>query len=380
VKGSQRNLACPCGSGKKYKKCCLDRERERELGERPALTIDGSTSTKVEDAHIVPRMFQRAWEVPGRKVAVHVNGGERCEEKSTKVVGTRGPFYRRVRPTGDQIDDVEKSLSVIEDKAATPLRALINGQPLTAERKGILAQLFGVQMVRGPAFFDQREEIVRPMLEGVGAEAFKPAGLAAVGVDVSLAREKAIEAYLNATQRFVTMLSYAVKIASVLGLMRWQVLRFKDPVLAYSDHPVVLWPLKLDSSAPFDRQQLGALETREILIPVSPQAAVLMNWIDLSDEISMDIAPSIAPQINAFVISQSQSDWMHKVGFEPGIGEGAFEPPSRVIDPAYGQETVLSSARHAKAAEIVRQFSGRKFVNYVQVVVEIPGTTAEPHS
>jgi len=31
-KGVQRNDTCPCGSGKKYKKCCLE-ETERKLTE-----------------------------------------------------------------------------------------------------------------------------------------------------------------------------------------------------------------------------------------------------------------------------------------------------------------------------------------------------------
>ena len=161
----ERNDPCHCGSEKKYKKCCLDRDREVERGERPAATIDGSVSPTVKDGHIVPRMYQAAWEGEGRRVAVHkVDGGD-CKTRSTKSVTTRGAYYRRVRPEGESSDDVEDSLRRIEDKASEPLRRLIAGGPLEAEQKGILAQFFSVQIFRSPAFFAQREAIIRPFFE-----------------------------------------------------------------------------------------------------------------------------------------------------------------------------------------------------------------------
>jgi hypothetical protein len=66
----ERNDPCHCGSEKKYKKCCLDRDREVERGERPAATIDGSISPTVKDGHIVPRMYQAAWEGEGLQDAL----------------------------------------------------------------------------------------------------------------------------------------------------------------------------------------------------------------------------------------------------------------------------------------------------------------------
>ncbi len=370
MKGRERNDPCQCGSGRKYKKCCLDGDRERARGDRPAFTIDGSKGPTVDDGHIVPRMYQRAWEVEGRKVAVHVDG-EGCDQRSTKNVGTRGPYYRRARPTGESIDDVEQSLSVIEDKAAPPLRALIAGQDLEAERKGIVAQLLAVQMMRGPAFFEQREDLIRPMLEVLSEDGFQVEGLAALGGDVVLARQQAIAAYLDPTQSFVTMLTYAVKIASVLGLMRWQVLRFDGPLLAYSDHPVVLWPLDLPASEPFSRQGLGPLETLEIRVPIAPDAAILMNWLDISDEVGVHMPASAAVELNAFSVSQAESEWMHKVGSEPEIGTGVFKPLSRLVEPSYDKGFVRRSARHARAAQFLRGAREKRFVNEVEVLVEI---------
>jgi hypothetical protein len=36
-----RNEPCPCGSGKKYKKCCLQRDEARERENRPVVTPAG---------------------------------------------------------------------------------------------------------------------------------------------------------------------------------------------------------------------------------------------------------------------------------------------------------------------------------------------------
>src|SRR6188472_456129 len=141
--------------------------------------------------------------------------------------------------------------------------------------------------MRSPAFFEQREEVIRPALEVLEAEHFKLLGLSALGGDVALARQQAVAAYLDPTQRFITMLSYAVKVASVLGLMCWQILRFDAPVLAYSDHPVVLWPLNVPFSEPFERQGPGPLEALEIRVPIAPDAAIVMNWLDLSYEVGI---------------------------------------------------------------------------------------------
>lgn len=76
--------------------------------DRPGLLISGTDCPKVDNGHIVPRTYQRAWEGEGRQVAVHAPGNSACELKSTKTAGARGPFYRRTRPRhGTEIDDIE---------------------------------------------------------------------------------------------------------------------------------------------------------------------------------------------------------------------------------------------------------------------------------
>lgn len=366
-----RNDPCHCGSGRKYKKCCLDKDREVARGERPAFTIDGSESPTVNEGHIVPRMYQAAWEDEQRRVAVHrvPENGVGCRARSTKRVTTRGAYYRRTRPDGQQSDDVEDSLRRLEDKATEPLRSLVDGGEMGEEAKGTLAQLFSVQMFRGPAFFSHREELVRPRLETAGAEDFTRYGLAAAGGDLEVVREKAIGAYLDPTKRFVTMMAYAVKAASVLGLMRWQILRFEQPVLAYSDHPVVLWPNGMRTARPFAKQGIGALQALEIRVPISSEAAILMNWIDRDDVGAMAVPVEAASELNAFTVSQAEKEWMHKLGSEPDMAEGNCEPLSRFIDPAYDAREARQSLRHGLASQHIDRVRGKEFVNEVEVLV-----------
>lgn len=342
--------------------------------------ISGADCPTVNNGHIVPRMYQRAWEVEGRQVAVHAARSSGCEVKSTKVVGVRGPYYRRTRPRhGTQTDDIEASLAYVEDKAAPVLRQVIAGKPLTVERKGGLAQLFGVQMMRGPAFFARHEEIHRSVLEGIQASDLKPGHLALVGGDLDLARKQVIDVHLDATYRFVTMLRYAVKVAGILSLMRWHVLRFDAPVLAYSDHPVVLWPMNVDRTQPFPRQGLGPLTMLEIRVPIAPDAAILMNWIDRSDEVGIPMARHAAAELNAFTVAQADKEWMHQPGREPKIAEGIFAPLSRLVDPSYDRDAAERSVRRAHAEKFRKRAARRQWVNELDVVVDIgsgPGLRA----
>src|SRR3954453_10339012 len=83
--------------------------------------ISAADCPTVDNGHIVPRMYQRAWEVEGRRVAVHESGCSECDVKSSKLVGARGSYYRRTRPRhGTQTDDIEASLAHVENKGRRP--------------------------------------------------------------------------------------------------------------------------------------------------------------------------------------------------------------------------------------------------------------------
>jgi hypothetical protein len=73
-------------------------------------------------------------------VAVHVLGRPTCVLLDVQKAGTRSRYYRRTRPDGTQIDDVEASLDVLENVSGPVLAELAAGAELTPEHKGIITK------------------------------------------------------------------------------------------------------------------------------------------------------------------------------------------------------------------------------------------------
>ena len=351
-----------------------ERQRRRRWQHQETASVDGprdvlsrETYTEVKKAHIVPQMYQRPWAVKDR-VAVHVDGAAQCVSMKVSNAGVRSRFYRRDRPDGTVIDDVEASLSLVEGAAAAPLRDLIGGQPLTIERKATLAEFFAVQVLRGPAFFEEREELLTPVLDGLRPEDLKPSAVARLG-SVEAVEARVQEEYLGSTQRFVTMLALSKKLAAVLGNMRWHLLRTGRPSLAYSDHPVVVWPMLIARSEPFARQQFGVLSALEVRVPVAPDLAVLMTWVNLPDPSApVSISDRIAAELNAFTIGQADRQWMHQLGIKPRLATGEMLPVSRVLEHAYTAEVALASQRRRVAEQFLKSVEGRQHIDDIALI------------
>lgn len=291
---------------------------------------------------------------------------------STRNAGTRQRYYQRRRPTGQRIDDIDACLAYVEDKASHPLRELIDGEAIMVERKGGVAQLVALQMLRGPAFFQQREELLVPLIEGLQPGDLRPHAVAAAGGNVAEVRRQVMSAYLDPTTRFMTMLTTGVKVATVLSHMRWQIVRFDAALLAYSDHPVVLWPMELECTAPFARQGLGPLGSLEIRVPIAPDAAILMTWVDRDDESDVPLGPLAAGELNAFTVGQADRQWMHQPDYEPYVPAGTFGPVSRLVEPAYDRSVAMRSIRRATAARFAERVLGRRYLDDVEVIVDLP--------
>jgi hypothetical protein len=239
----------------------------------------------VKNAHIVPRSYLTKWAVD-RKIGFRLVKEQRSLVQAVENVGTRRRFYRRERPDGTEIDDVEWSLGEGEKAAAPVLRSFSENWPLPREEKGALAELFALQLIRGPRWKAEYEELTRRFLDDYPDDPdIKPEQ-----------REREETAFLSDTHRLVQMLSTGRTLATALGSMHWTLVEFGAPLVATSDHPVVLWP-DLDSRMPEASSiKVGVLQCGEIRLPLSPTRAVLMTWSDKPDE-----QPRIVP-ISAFWI------------------------------------------------------------------------------
>jgi hypothetical protein len=55
--------------------------------------------------------------------------------------------------------------------------------------------------------------------------------------------------FAGSTQRNLSMLVLSNRMTDVLASMHWTLIKFDQPVLALSDHPVVVWPINRASRA-----------------------------------------------------------------------------------------------------------------------------------
>lgn len=356
----------------KQRKRRADRRRAHGPGTRDAPPVLHRESYPVvKKGHIVPACYQRNFAVEGR-VAVHPEGKEDCFKLAVENAGTRGPFYRRQRNDGTDIDDVEASLSALEDRCAPVLAAVAAGAPLDEDAKGGLAQFFAMQMMRGPMFFSIAKESAEGVIEReVTPETVKPEAWRRYNGDIDAIRQDARDAFWM--QRFQDMIGRGQKTSSVIGCMRWRLLRVSKPIVAYSDQPVVLWPLGLlvvDTRPPQPR--LGPLSALEIRVPLSPHLIVLMTWDDLSDVPQpIDVTPAFASETNALVVAQADKQWMHHPDGEPPIADHLLRPISEALDPGYGHRVTQNSQRWARASRRLRQVERKRFVGTVEIITSI---------
>src|SRR5919198_923007 len=118
------------------------------------------TYPAVERGHILPEVYQRNW-ASEKMVELHVVGRSGSRRASTKDVGVIRRAYRRERPDGTAIDDIEWSLSHIEGAVQPILTDVAGRWPLSFDDKKVLAEFLAVQMIRGPRWWRDREKIVR---------------------------------------------------------------------------------------------------------------------------------------------------------------------------------------------------------------------------
>jgi hypothetical protein len=105
---------------------------------------------RVEHSHIVPQTYLRNFADQDDMIGMRlVDGADEEEVISIRDAAVRKRFYRRTRPDGTSIDDIEHSLGSIETRVGPILRDLEARWPLNFEAKRILGEFFAVQLLRG---------------------------------------------------------------------------------------------------------------------------------------------------------------------------------------------------------------------------------------
>jgi hypothetical protein len=305
-------------------------------------------------SHVVPAGYLRAW-THGAEIAMRLGVSEESVTTSVRNVGVRSNFYRRERPkTGETIHDVEWSIEQLETAALPVISSLPSRWPLGAEDKARVAQFFGLQVVRGPAFKAWHEQYVQPTIDAVRSD---PVATTVPGPDESPEEvaHKLIGHVSSDTYRLVEMVKTARAVAVALGSMHWTLVRFARPRLVTSDQPVVVWPLSRGRARPCPNNlDAGVTDTLEVFVPFGPDLLLLMTWVGGPDNLGViSGANRHVATANAFVVANADAQWFHEPGVEPWLAAGPRDPLSAGLIPGYGVEAASASRRRQDVAALV---------------------------
>jgi hypothetical protein len=319
---------------------------------------------KVDRGHIVTAGYLRAWTI-NDLIAMCLIGQREGKPISVRDAGVRGPFYRRTRPDGTKSDDVEWSLSQGESRMLLSLREIENRWPLNETEKGVIGQFIGLHMVRGPAWYAWHREFRKDSFVR-----FREAEAARDAPDYE-GVDRTEEWLATDTQEHIRMLSLAPKVGAVIGCMNWTLVRFPTPILATSDHPVVVWPdweARRANNAPMTIK--GVLTSLEVRFPISPQLALVATWLDLPDPEAPVIAGirALASNLNTFTIGQAEKQWFHQPGAVTPRTAGRLVPLSSLIHPGYDASVAARSERRRATGELILPLLGRNFPEYIKLI------------
>jgi hypothetical protein len=321
----------------------------------------------VKSSHVVPRMYLRGFADEEERIAVRIRGQLEPYVMNVSNAGTRTNFYVRERPNGTQIHDIEWSLSHIEAAASPVLRSAAETWPLDLRDKATLAELFAVQLLRGPRWVEWHDQFTRSYIEEQRAK----------GEDDESELIKLEDHLLSKTQTFVKMIDISRKVLTVIASLKWTLLEFPRPWLATSDHPVVVWPLGISAREPQATPHGGGLfETLEYRVPISPRAAILMTWGEGAD-IRASAYKDAAGSLNAFTVAEASPQSFHLPGVSPPIASGALTALSPRFVDGYSHAVAMNAKRRARASRIVQPLIGKDTFaeNETQIVVPVERET-----
>lgn len=317
---------------------------------RPGAYARWVTYPKVDRSHVVPRLYLRNFS-DGERIAMRLTGAAESRVVGVGDAAVQKAYYRRTRPNGTEIDDVEWSLSVLEGSTAPILREVEHRWPLSLEDKVCLAEFFAAQYARGRAWRRFYHHLLDKRLDDWGSE------------DHGLSREPSAEELARAgehlasdSQTLIRMLSLIPKARSIFASMRWTLIRFNGPVLVLSDEPVVCWPIAAEALASVpERHKIGLLATLEVAVPICSTCALLMTWADEPDPVAVARGRRHhAATLNALSIGQAEKQWFHRPGITPRLGAGRRRPLSAELCPSYSGSSAAASQRRRKVDEMLQ--------------------------
>lgn len=319
----------------------------------------------VDHSHIIPAGYLRQFALHDGQVRIVLarTGRDIPARTTVKNAGVRGGgHYKRERPDGSRSDDVETvSLQAIENDAIPMLRELRQRWPLSGEEKLVLAQFVGMQLVRGPRWFAWHDEFT---VENIGE--YRASGAFQPRADEDATEEEIYQTNLGffrgSTQTLMSMLRLGAKVGCAVGSMCWTLVEFPRPVLATSDHPIVVWPMDDGGRQPQATvpAKVGVRNFLEVRLPVSPTQALLMTWRDRPDDPSpMPGKPHHARNLNAFTVAEAEEQWFFLPGGDrPRVGSGLLLPLSAELVPGYSTSVALSSQLRDKVMRDLEARSG----------------------
>ncbi len=277
-----------------------------------------------------------------------------------KDAGVRSDFYRRERPSGEVIYDIEWSLAEAENVALPVVRALGESWPPTGDEKSKVAQFFALQYVRGPVYRSWHEGHVGQIAAQLRIEPSR-----FINPQSSLSPEEGIEKYIaglqSNTYRVTRMLSLVRSVSSLFGSMHWALVAFEKGHLVTSDHPVIVWPASRVSSRPRPNElQLGIADSLEIFVPISPRHLLLMTWRDGRDYPTIIAGRGAhVSTTNAFVVANGEKQWFHVLGESPRLASGRRMPLGSGLLPDHRPDDPGAVRRRNEAVQLATSLAGK---------------------
>jgi hypothetical protein len=323
----------------------------------------------VERAHVVPRTYLRNFADDEQMIGMRLVDQPEAETRiSIEDAAVRKRFYRRTRPDGTPIDDVEHALGKIEQRAGPILRRIEESWPLSLDDKRVLGEFFALQVLRSPRWRTTYEWRSRLFAEDYRKSGRFDREVAETGLTPDEVVERTHELFDSDSFRLHRMLGMSSKASSIFGSMVWALVRFSRPMLATSDHPIFGWSLFEATSRPQPTPEgLGLINLLEVRVPVSSRSAILMTWLDRAGDIAVPFegGRQQARNLNAFTIAQAEKQWFHAPGANPSYGKRrAYRALSAELLPGYGVDAASHSLIRRTVSERVNSQLGEERDEY----------------